>query len=129
MTVDKIKDYIDKHTKGIYIHYDTIDFRRLYNAMLEIKSMLDQLDRPRYIMDDNGNINRLDNEWVSVDDKLPSNEEKVLTCVVFNNYKTILIMTFEDGVFYENIDGWSSGENTNRVIAWKPLPEPYERGE
>ncbi len=45
MTVAEIKEYIDKHTKGIYVKYETVDFVRLYDAMLKVNSMLDELPR------------------------------------------------------------------------------------
>lgn len=44
MTVADIKEYIDKHTKGIYVRYETVDFVRLYDAMLKVRSMLDELE-------------------------------------------------------------------------------------
>ena len=44
MTVAEIKEYIDKHTKGIYVKYETVDFVRLYDAMLKVRSMLDELE-------------------------------------------------------------------------------------
>ena len=44
MTVSEIKEYIDKHTKGIYVKYETVDFVRLYDAMLKVRSMLDELE-------------------------------------------------------------------------------------
>lgn len=49
MTVDEIKEYIDKHTKGIYVKYETVDFIRLYDAMLKVRSMLDELDNEQNI--------------------------------------------------------------------------------
>lgn len=69
------------------------------------------------------------NEWRDVNVELPNDNEEVLTCVDSGNHKYIIKMTYEEKVFYENVDGWSDDQNTDKVIAWKPLPEPYERSE
>lgn len=74
------------------------------------------------------------NEWVSIDDRLPEEEKFVLVTINSNasikkvtiGYVTmarddndVLYGEWFDELFCE-IDG---------VVAWKPLPEPYERKE
>ena len=120
MTVKEIKEFIDKHTKGNYIHYDTIDFRRLYNAMLEIKLMLDKLD----------------DNWVDVRDRLPKGN---FVCAVMVEGGRFNGSEFEDDVDllpywvaynYED-DYWVDIDGIvlpTEVIAWKKV-EPYKREE
>lgn len=55
MTVAEIQEYIDKHTKGIYVKYETVDFVRLYDAMLKVRSMLDELEpKAKWLIDEYG---------------------------------------------------------------------------
>ena len=62
------------------------------------------------------------NGWIPCSERLP---EKDMWCLA----------TFESG----NVDkiqylvtnnwGWNGEVENNRVVAWKPLPEPYQKGE
>ena len=62
-------------------------------------------------------------QWIPVIERLPEEHKEVLTCS-FGGF--IEIQSFEDsyGGYWENQNGvWS---NIDEVIAWMPLPEPYE---
>lgn len=61
------------------------------------------------------------NEWIPVSERLPEiDEEVIITDIeVSNTYQSRYI-----GNGYWECD---NGTYKNRVIAWKPFPEPYEK--
>lgn len=69
--------------------------------------------------------------WIPVEERLPEDEGNVLV-VVTGRYKAV---RFENAIMLGNysstdkdwiIEGWEEWENPN-VIAWQPLPNPYNR--
>lgn len=59
--------------------------------------------------------------WIPVSDRLPEYGKEMLTC---SNGGFIEIQSLEDGGYWENQKGdWT---DFDEVIAWSPLPEPYE---
>lgn len=80
---------------------------------------------------------RSQSEWVSVSERLPEPQKPnkdiynehwsdfVLVCIEWWNGKKVM-----DTAFYDFDEGeWVyHGDNESEVIAWQPLPEPYEKG-
>ena len=57
--------------------------------------------------------------WISVTERLPENEDQVLVCTVTKRKTTNILV----GYYSPDLDRWCCGMNSN-VIAWQPLPEP-----
>ena len=60
-----------------------------------------------------------DNGWIPVAERLPENAEDVLFC---DEYGYICIGDYWGGRWKTD----NGGGLSNRVVAWMPLPEPYE---
>lgn len=60
--------------------------------------------------------------WIPISERLPRQEVEVLTC---NEHGFIEIQSLEDG-YWENQHGDCTDFDDNNVIAWQPLPQPYE---
>lgn len=61
-------------------------------------------------------------EWISIDEKKPKSYENVLIY-------TKGAYAFRIGSYFEEYKRWWLGsywENLDFVLAWQPLPEPYE---
>ncbi len=52
------------------------------------------------------------NDWISVNDKLPTEHELFLTCDSYNNIAIVVFMPFDNGFLEDDI------------THWMPLPEP-----
>lgn len=66
---------------------------------------------------------QMNNGWVSCNDRLPEENQKVLTCDRFGNIHIKIYFMGRDNVPF-GID-----ENHSRfypVIAWRPLPKPFK---
>ena len=71
-----------------------------------------------------------DNEWISVKDALPNK------CGVYNVTRRIIdgrTYNYVTSCYFDGSDTWHddnrvnhSREYVNNIIAWQPLPEPYE---
>ena len=70
-------------------------------------------------------IDSLDNEWIDVRDRLPS-ESGMYLVTVDEGYRKHTTEWFY-GTSGE--EGWDEFEGHEDIIAWKPLPQPYERKE
>lgn len=66
------------------------------------------------------------NDWISVKNKLPEKEQKVLFYVKERDeiFAGCFSLRFENNQFefVENLDGWNFFEET--ITHWMPLPEP-----
>jgi len=61
-------------------------------------------------------------QWVPVSERLPEEDGEYLVC----GEGKVWICGFLT-LYY--VRGWDNDVRNPRVIAWMPLPEPYERGE
>lgn len=62
--------------------------------------------------------------WIPISERLPEQTTTYLVTVKFIEDYEECIMT--DMIIYNIKYGWMT---VDEVIAWKPLPEPYERGD
>lgn len=66
-------------------------------------------------------------EWISVKDRLPEEEKEVLCFTKWGEY-FVGYWKYEEWVSEDNViwvDG-KLGTGTYEVVAWMPLPEPYQ---
>lgn len=69
--------------------------------------------------------------WIPCSERLPEDPDKFVLIKCNGNYKNI---TFDEAVqmaTYEKQEGWildGYEEAEVEVVAWMPLPEPYEKG-
>lgn len=74
-------------------------------------------------------------EWISVNERLPEDMQKVLIWFEYYRYGDFNCMYQTYGFGYVCDDKWSpfingeTGWQDYRVIAWQPLPEPYKKGD
>ena len=97
-----------------------------------IEKLIDRLEKeiPLYT----GKIKRIINElsdeyksnlsgnltgWIPCSERLPEGNERVIACFA---HGTVTELSFYDGLFHGIYD-----YNTNVIIAWQPLPEPYKQ--
>jgi hypothetical protein len=58
------------------------------------------------------------NQWIPCEERLPKeNEEVYVTLINYTGERMTSVDVFENGKFYHH---------SKNVIAWQPLPEPYE---
>ena len=68
--------------------------------------------------------------WISVDERLPETNDNVLCWYEYYRFGEYngMYQTYGIGNYYKSMDFWG-GEVSNghkcKVIAWKPLPAPY----
>ena len=62
-------------------------------------------------------------EWIPCSEAVPATEDKVLCQTITKKG----VVNFVIGYYMEKYR-WVCGMNSN-VVAWMPLPEPYEEGE
>lgn len=64
------------------------------------------------------------NNWISVDDRLPEDEERILIFVALEGHESVQLDTcYEDGGYIHLDSGYAFGAE---VTHWMPLPEPPE---
>jgi hypothetical protein len=77
-------------------------------------------------------------EWISVKDKLPEDGERVLIYADVDNEEDRIAIAYrmleewsDDEYIWRAWEtlGYSADYDDEEVIAWMPLPEPYEEGE
>ena len=66
------------------------------------------------------------NEWISVEDRLPSDETKVLCWYEYGDYNCIC-QTYGVGFYDTFFKSWCGLGHKARVIAWMSLPAPPEQ--
>lgn len=79
----------------------------------------------KHILDEIDNaptVDRPQGEWISVKERLPKQTTAYIVTIKFIEDYEECIMT--DTVIYNIKFGWNTADE---VIAWQPLPEPYEK--
>ena len=115
--------------------------------MQELEKILEEIEQKKceyidkdYIFGSGDIVNGLDmameiirkhmnDDWISVDERLPEEKKSVLVqwekydrhLNVTLTYLDVMWLEDEEDVVFETINGIPNG----RVIAWRPLPEPY----
>jgi len=65
--------------------------------------------------------------WIPCSERLPSESGDYICTIPLNAEETYTeVLTFHKGRFYEDDDEWGAIYHDD-VLAWMPLPEPYER--
>lgn len=73
----------------------------------------------------NQEVEKYDNGWIPFSEQLPDYGESVL--VSFNQARQPLIATFYGNDTWKMLQGVNGLiDITNEVIAWQPLPQPYQ---
>ena len=84
------------------------------------------------ILDGKTNYSRQLGEWITVNERLPEDMQKVLIWFEYYRYGDFNCMYQTYGFGYVCDGKWSSfinGETDwqdHKIIAWQPLPEPYK---
>lgn len=120
-----LKHETEEHLKDLQALENKIDEKDFidYQAQMESeKCNIEALDIA---------IESLDNEWVDVRDRLPSEDyQDVLVTLQSGNIDIGHIFTAVDTQEDKSERLFFHESQTNEnVIAWKPLPKPYERNE
>lgn len=74
-------------------------------------------------------------EWIPVSERLPEDMQKVLIWFEYHRYGDFNCMYQTYGFGYVCDGKWSpfingeTGWQDYNIIAWQPLPEPYEKGD
>jgi len=72
------------------------------------------------------------NRWIPCSERLPESDTIVLISVRYRRYNGSIGVVVVDGSYSELAGEWYSenmgGLNDDDVLAWQPLPEPYEGG-
>lgn len=77
-------------------------------------------------------LGKVGSNWISCKERLPESYADVLVWFEYYRYGSYnrLYQTYGIGTYSENYDSWTinheSGWHKLRVIAWQPLPEPYQ---
>lgn len=67
--------------------------------------------------------------WIPVTERLPDEGYRVLvTRITDENYKYMRVATYQGDCWMDDTDKFNK-PNPHKVIAWMPLPEPYEEDE
>ena len=112
--------------------------------MQELEKILGEIEQYRMAASDSGNFNvseayeksiniirkHMNDGWIPVEERLPEEKKSVLVqwekydrhLNVTLTYLDVMWLEDEEDVVFDTINGIPNG----RVIAWRPLPEPYQ---
>lgn len=111
---DRLKQYKDEYSK--YGKYDG-----LYVA--DVLEMLEQLQ-------DDLEQDEKENGWIPVSEILPEESDYYMTCI-YNEISNKYYCRSEWFSINNNYYGelvWIDLKSYEKVVAWRPLPEPYKEG-
>ena len=102
--------FADYYPDGIEIH----KIRKKSVAYDDVISIVNQLAE-EYKQD----LNKNNQGWIPCSERMPEGNERVIACFA---HGTVTELVFYDGLFHGIYD-----YNTNVIIAWQPLPDPYKQ--
>ena len=132
---NKRVEEINKHIQALNIAIESLEDEVEELEKMESKALEDYSEEAikkavnkfsKTIKQINNRIQGKDNEWVDVRDRLPRKEDWYLTTHEHGEVK-LHYFTFSGKKFVFNHS--LEPERRTPVIAWKPLPQPYERKE
>lgn len=95
---------------------DKKTYERLYTALWRLKDYEDTGLEPDRIEE-----MKEENDWIPVEERLPEKEYDTVLCVTDQNYYFVGVYNQEYGFRTGDI------ETEGKVVAWRPLPEPYQK--
>jgi len=66
-------------------------------------------------------------QWIPVSERLPKKDTDILVTYVDGEDARIVPVNYGDGTWYDCI--FNNTLDSHKVVAWMPLPEPYEEEE
>ena len=96
-----------------------------FNISVSVEKMLEAFRQEGYTVQ----------KWIPCSEQMPESGEDVLVWFEYYRYGDYdgLCQTYGIGTYYAYQKNWlinqSTGWNNLRVIAWMPLPDPYEEKE
>lgn len=73
-------------------------------------------------------IERLSTDWIPVSERLPQKHKDVIATTKYDGFMG-MYGTWLKTAFIDDYGEWNGECIGDKVIAWKPLPEPYKEGE
>lgn len=125
-----IQKVLDKHFKSDeeYISLNNTEFLQALDITMESLDENERLKKERDYILEKAKAELKDNEWVDVRDRLPSESGTYL--VSLNGvWKKDYCKFWFFGKGENGEMGWDEFEGYENIIAWRPLPQPYERKE
>jgi len=86
-------------------------------------------DKPVVLLPWNCEVIQSESRWILCSEKLPKKRERVLS-TIFTPHRGAVVRSgyYIDGAFYnDNGDCWMADDE--EVVAWMPLPQPWEGGQ
>lgn len=133
--LDALRDEVDTWGCNDYDKYDFLE--AIDNApTVDLKDIYQEGHYDGHLEGYTKAINeeRPQSKWISVDEKLPDEMKQVLVWFEYYRYGDFNCMYQTYGFCYVCDGKWSyfingeTGWRDARIIAWQPLPEPYEKG-
>ena len=77
------------------------------------------------------NVEFVKQKWIPVSERLPENDDEVLLTVEFKKHRFVYSGSYSkdvdgDSHWYSLWDEFRVGRAREKIIAWMPMPKPYE---